>query len=114
MEGVICPEEAVAEEDIYGINNAPLFSLGVALLEIAHWKSLEDQKIPRDSNIILTARRLASRPSPMGPKYQEILRKCLQCNFGFGTDLNKKELQAAVHGDVVCQLEKMIDSLSIS
>ena len=61
MEGVICPEEAVAEEDIYGINNAPLFSLGVALLEIAHWKSLEDQKIPRDSNIILTARRLGMR-----------------------------------------------------
>ncbi|KAF2865320.1 hypothetical protein BDV95DRAFT_632374 [Massariosphaeria phaeospora] len=113
MEGVEGAVEEVSEEEYFGINNTTLFFLGVALLEIAHWKSLENLKLPKDPNEILTARRLASRPTPLGPKYQEIARKCLQCNFGFGTDLNKKELQAAVYGDVVCQLERMIESLSI-
>lgn len=113
MDGV---EEVVeaSEEDIYGINNTTLFFLGVALLELAHWKPLESLIVPQDLNEILTARRLASRPTPLGStKYQEIVRKCLQCNFGFGTDLSKKELQTAVYGDVVCQLEMMIDALSI-
>jgi hypothetical protein len=113
MEGVEEVVGAFSEEDYFGINNTTLFFLGVALLELAHWKSLESLSTQQDPNPILTARRLASRPTPLGPRYQEIARKCLQCNFGFGTDLNKKELQTAVYGDVVCQLERMIETLSL-
>ncbi|KAF2708357.1 hypothetical protein K504DRAFT_382260 [Pleomassaria siparia CBS 279.74] len=113
MEGVEEIVAAYTEEDLYGINSTPLFFLGVALLELANWKTLEDMRIEKDPNEIVTARRLAARPSPLGTKYQEIARKCLQCNFGFGTDLKKKELQAAVYGDVVCQLERMIKVLSV-
>ena len=116
MEGVESNAPATytfSEADYFGINNATLFHLGVALLELGHWKSLESLSHEQDPNPILTARRLASRQTPLGPKYQEIIRKCLQCNFGFGTDLNKNELQSAVYGDVVCQLESMIRSLSI-
>ena len=104
---------AFSEEDYFGINNITLFFLGVALLEVAHWKPLESLSNPQDPNAILTARRLASKPSPLGKRYQEVVRKCLQCNFGFGTDLSKKELQTAVYGDVVCPLEEMLKALSI-
>jgi hypothetical protein len=113
MEGVEEVMEAFSEEEYFGINNTPLFFLGVALLEVAHWKPLESLGNPQDPNAILTARRLASKPSPLGPRYDELVRKCLQCNFGFGTDLSKKELQTAVYGDVVCPLEKMMEALSL-
>ncbi|KAH7116725.1 hypothetical protein B0J11DRAFT_442323 [Dendryphion nanum] len=113
MEGV---ENAVAlfsEEDYFGINNTTLFFLGVALLELGHWKPLESMKTQADPNEILTARRLASKTTSLGSRYQDIVRKCLRCDFGFGNDLNKKELQAAVYSDVVGQLEEMIKTLSI-
>jgi hypothetical protein len=113
MEGVEEVMEAFSEEDYFGINNTTLFFLGVALLEVAHWKPLESLGNPQDPNAILTARRLASRPGPLGPRYDGLVRKCLQCNFGFGTDLSNKELQTAVYGDVVCPLEKMMEALSL-
>ncbi|OCL08618.1 hypothetical protein AOQ84DRAFT_406347 [Glonium stellatum] len=116
MEGVESNSSSAptfSEDEIFGIYNPTLFGLGVALLELGHWKPLEGLSHDKDLNLILTARRLASRPTPLGPDYQEIVRKCLQCNFGFGTDLNKKRLQSAVYNDVVCQLESMIEKLSI-
>ncbi|KAF2740999.1 hypothetical protein EJ04DRAFT_423887 [Polyplosphaeria fusca] len=113
MEGVEDSKDAFTEEEYFGINNMAIFSLGVAFLELAHWKPIEALGSEHDPNAILTARRLASRPNPLGPKYQELALKCLQCNFGFGTDLSNKNLQAAVYGDVVCQLDKMIETLSI-
>jgi hypothetical protein len=102
-------------EDIrYGINNFPLFFLGVALLEIAQWKPIEESMTDRDdNNEVYAARRLASGRALLGPLYQNIARKCLQCNFGVGTDLSKETLQAAVYNDVVCELEGMIKQLSI-
>ncbi|KAF2190739.1 hypothetical protein K469DRAFT_697968 [Zopfia rhizophila CBS 207.26] len=113
MERVEDAVQPYSEEEYFGINNMTLLSPGLALLELAHWKPLESLSTQQDPNSILTARRLASRPTMLGPKYQEIVRKCLQCNFEFGTDLNKKELQAAVYRDVVRQLEKMIECLSL-
>ncbi|KAF7571137.1 hypothetical protein PtrM4_111390 [Pyrenophora tritici-repentis] len=104
----------VSDEIRYGINNLPLFFLGVALLEIAHWKPLEEKMIARDCNDqVYAARRLASGRAPLGPEYQKIAQKCLQCNFGFGTKLKSKRLQAAVYNDVVCELEGMIERLNI-
>jgi len=91
----------------YGITNLTLFSLGIALLELNHWKSIYT------GNDILAARELVDRGSPLGPKYRDLVKKCLQCNFGFGTDLSKPELQNAVYNDVVCQLEEMISVLDI-
>jgi hypothetical protein len=112
MEGVT--DTAVSDEIRYGINNLPLFFLGVALLEIAHWTPLESKMIPRDQcDQVYTARRLALGRAPLGPEYQKIAQKCLQCNFGFGTKLNNRSLQTAVYNDVICELEGMIENLSV-
>lgn len=114
MDGIEHPETGVSDEVRYGINNLPLFFLGVALLEIAHWKPLEEKMIARDANDqVYAARRLASGRAPLGPEYQKIAQKCLQCNFGFGTKLNSTSLQAAVYNDVVCELAGMIEKLAV-
>ena len=106
--------DIVSDEIKYGINNLPLFFLGVALLEIAHWKPLEKKMIPRDQHDqVYTARRLAQGRAPLGPEYQKIAQKCLQCNFGFGTNLGSKSLQTAVYNDVVCELEGMLERLAV-
>ena len=113
MEG-IKPTAETSHEIKDGINSLPLFFLGVALLEIAHWKPIEKNMTGKDdNNQIYTARRLASGRAPLGPVYQRIAKKCLQCNFGVGTDLVKDDLRAAVYNDVVCELEGMIKQLSI-
>jgi hypothetical protein len=113
MDGVV-PTTGLSDEIRYGILNLPLFCLGVALLEIAHWQRIEMKMTPKDDgDRVYAARRLASERAPLGPVYQKIARKCLQCNFGVGTDLSSESLQAAVYGDVVCGLEGMIKELRI-
>jgi hypothetical protein len=114
MDGVEQATEAVSDQVRYGINNTTLFFLGVALLEIAHWKPIEEKMTARDlNNEVFAARRLGAGRAPLGPQYQKIAEKCLQCNFGFGTKLSSKGLQTAVYNDVVCQLEAMIEKLTI-
>ena len=114
MDGIECIDAEISDEVRYGINNLPLFFLGVALLEIAHWTPLEKKMTARDANDqVFAARRLAAGRAPLGPEYQKIAQKCLQCNFGFGTQLSNKGLQAAVYNDVVGELEKMVERLSI-
>ncbi len=93
-----------ALNDYCGINNATLFSLGVALLEIGHWKPLASLRRGYDPDDILTARRVAKQSTLLGTRYQEVVQKCLQCNFGFGTDLRETDLQKAVYNSVVCPL----------
>ena len=97
----------------YGINNSTLFCLGIALLELGYIKPLEAFCEEQAQDPIFTARKLAELDHPLGLRYQRIVQRCLQCNFGFGTDLSKKELQSAVYGDVVCHLEEMIQSLTL-
>ncbi|KAF2131118.1 hypothetical protein P153DRAFT_355895 [Dothidotthia symphoricarpi CBS 119687] len=114
MDGVESTEHTVSDQVRFGINNTTLFFLGIALLEISHWKPLEQKMTPRDlDNEVFAARRLASGRAPLGPEYQRIAEKCLQCNFGFGTKLNNKKLQEAVYNDVVCELEGMIERLAL-
>ncbi len=84
-----------------GIRNTTLYSLGVALLQIGRWK-------PVDEGDIIQVRKTADRASPLGPKYDELTRKCLYCDFGFGGDLTKPQLQAAVYEGVVCELERLV------
>lgn len=115
MEDVQGDQFVVSDEIRYGINNVPLFFLGVALLEIAHWKPIEDQMTSKDHNDeVWAARRIASQPTQLGPVYQKIARKCLQCNFGAEPDLKRRTLQTAVYNDVICELESMIATLEIS
>jgi hypothetical protein len=104
----------VSDQVRYGIQNTVLYFLGVALLEIAHWKPIEKKMTARDdNNQVYAARRLAAGRAPLGPHYQKIVKKCLQCNFGFGTNLSNTALRAAVYNDVVYELETMIEKLKI-
>ncbi|KAK2018381.1 hypothetical protein LZ32DRAFT_599807 [Colletotrichum eremochloae] len=89
-----------------GIDNLTLHSLGVALLQIDRWTRVE----PGD---VLAVRKMALRTSSLGARYQEITRKCLRCDFGYGSDLAKPRLQEAVYENVVGALEMMISSLDL-
>jgi hypothetical protein len=89
-----------------GINNMTLHSLGVALLQIDRWTRIE----PED---VLKVRKLAVRGSTLGPRYQELTHKCLSCDFGYGSDLKRPQLQKAVYDNVVGVLEGMISSLDL-
>jgi hypothetical protein len=91
----------------YGITNLTIFSLGVALLELGHWNPIQS------GNDIIAARKLVERGSPLGPRYQDIVKRCLNCNFGFGTDISRPGLQNAIYNDVVCALEDMMGALDI-
>lgn len=91
---------------IHGIHNATVYNLGVALLAIGRWARI-------DSNDVLQVRRMASQACPLGPKYQEMTQKVLECDFGCGKDLSKPQLQQAIYDGIMLQLESMISSLSI-
>jgi hypothetical protein len=92
---------------VYGIRNMTLHSLGVVLLQIGRWNRIE----PDD---ILQVRRLAQRVPRLGPKYQDLTQKCLDCDFGRGSNLTRPQLQQAVYEDVVEELGAMIKCLDIS
>jgi hypothetical protein len=101
------------DQDYFGVHNMLLFCLGLALLQLGHWKRLPELKEDRDPNYIVAGRRLASRQTMLGPRYQRIVQKCLQCNFGVGNDLRDNDLQQAVYASVVSELEYMINSLTV-
>ncbi|PNP37437.1 hypothetical protein TGAMA5MH_10671 [Trichoderma gamsii] len=91
----------------HGVRNATLYSLGAALLAIGRWERV-------DHNDIEGIRRLASQRSYLGPVYQELTQKVLDCDFGYGKDLKKPRLQEAIYEMVILELESMIASLDIS
>ncbi|TFB01329.1 hypothetical protein CCMA1212_006731 [Trichoderma ghanense] len=91
----------------HGVRNITLYSLGAALLAIGRWERI-------DHNDIEGVRRLASQPCYLGPVYQELTQKVLDCDFGYGKDLKKPRLQEAIYEMVVLELESMIASLDIS
>ena len=43
--------------------------------------------------------------SSLGCTYDRIVKKCLGCDFGEGSDLNDSKLQTVYYRDVVCELE---------
>lgn len=92
----------------YGIRNMSLWCLGTILLQIGTWSRLD---APED---VASIRRLAYQQSHLGPKYRNLTRKCLECDFGFGDDLSRPRLQQAVHENLVCGLNDMIEVLSIA
>ncbi|EEU38825.1 uncharacterized protein NECHADRAFT_23646, partial [Fusarium vanettenii 77-13-4] len=91
----------------YGIRNMTLYSLGVVLLAIGQWA-------PVDLNDVEEVRRLAAEPCRLGPRYQELTQKVLDCDFGYGKDLKKPRLQEAVYENVLLELETMIERLDLS
>ncbi|KAM0252804.1 hypothetical protein ACHAQJ_007543 [Trichoderma viride] len=91
----------------HGVRNVTLYSLGAALLAIGRWERI-------DHNDIEGVRRLASQPCYLGPVYQELTQKVLDCDFGYGKDLKKPRLQEEIYDKVVLGLESMIASLDIS
>ncbi|CAJ2505783.1 Uu.00g131770.m01.CDS01 [Anthostomella pinea] len=109
--------EYVTPEDRYGVYNKVLWSLGAALLEIGHWETFDRLRGGTggdnndEFNDILTARRLSKRKTMLGGKYDEIVRKCLRCDFGQGDDLGRRELEEAVYGNIVCPLQDSIDKM---
>ncbi|KAL9091112.1 MAG: hypothetical protein Q9165_005039 [Trypethelium subeluteriae] len=98
---------------LYGVENMPLCSLGVALLQISHFKPLQKLRREHEPNDLYTARRLAAGTNPLGSKFQSIIQKCLRCDFGSGVDLESTELQSAVFNDVACELEDLIGRLTL-
>lgn len=84
-----------------GIRNVTMYSLGAALLQISRWELL-------DVCDVVQLRRKAGQPSRLGPRYDDLASKCLYCDFGFGADLAKRQLQYAFYADVVCELEQMV------
>ncbi|KAL8383144.1 hypothetical protein RB595_006754 [Gaeumannomyces hyphopodioides] len=115
MEGVVqtahTPDSTIMEDEMlkYGIRNLTLWSLGVILLQIGMWRELVD------ANDVLRVRKLSAQGScVLGPRYKELTKKCLDCDFGFGDDLSKPRLQQAVFKGVVCELNDMIRSLDIN
>jgi hypothetical protein len=108
----LSPVDACCASLCPGIYNETLFSLGIALLEIAHWQSLRSMG-QNDANEFYTAHRLVRGRPPLGLKYRKIVERCLRCDFGAGTeDLEDIELQQAVWSKVVFPLESLIRDTS--
>lgn len=97
------------------IRNRLLFSLGVMLLELAYQAPLHSLQKPMDVDAHVTTNtdyHTADRvrheaASILGPRYAEVVRKCIQCDFGRGDDLGEIQLQEGFHQDVICELEEL-------
>ena len=100
MQSVLSDADADARL-LCGIRNVTLHSLGVALLPIG-------RLYPVDEDDIIQVRKAAERASPLGPRYDELMRKCLYRDFGFGHDLGRPRLRAAVYQGVVRELEALV------
>jgi len=102
-------------EIVHGIRNLTLFNLGCALLQIGCWIRLEDIKKTKGRNLddphLIQTVRLAAKSrlsKELGPRYRDIVLRCLSTDFGFGDDLHNTELQTAVKTQVISELEDMI------
>jgi hypothetical protein len=102
------------------IHNYDLFNLGVMLLELAFQKSLREMRIDADIDSTsefhtdyFTAHRLQSSLSrKLGTRYAEIVRQCIYCDFGHGSDLSSTKLQEGYYEDVIQGLEDIEKRLS--
>ena len=99
------------------IRNRLLFSLGVMLLELAYQTPLHllqkdtdvDAHLAPNTEYHIADRVRHDAASMMGPRYAEVVRKCIQCDFGKGDDLSKTKLQEGFNQDVICELEALED-----
>lgn len=103
-------EDNALDYETRGIRNQTLYRLGVALLEIGYWCDLN----PSDVKNIRQLANPQRGPRKAFPRYLKIVRRCLDCDFAFGTDLTERNLQAAVHDKVLRELDDMIAAMDIS
>lgn len=98
------------------VRNPYLFNLGIVLIELAYQKPIqalrEEEDLENGKETKLTdffaAKRLEKMiDTSMGVTYANIVRKCLDCDFGEGKDLKSPALQAVFFKDVVCELERL-------
>lgn len=90
----------------FGVRNLTLWSLGTCLFQIGQWSGLRNvDDIP--------GVRKAAEQSHLGPRYRDLTKKCLECDFGNGDDLTKPRLQQAVYEGLVCELTDMIRGLGV-
>ncbi|RSL95791.1 hypothetical protein CEP52_011841 [Fusarium oligoseptatum] len=110
VQTVATPNSQAAEDDARddeevrcNIKCRPLWSLGVALLQIDHWAKI-------DLGDVVTVRRAAARTSQISPKYRELTQRCLECDFGRrrGQDLSKSPLHQAVYKVVLGELDRLL------
>jgi hypothetical protein len=95
----------------YGIRNLTLARLGVALLEVGGQENITRASLDHTPYEIIDARRLLDEGHhslmTLGPRYLEIVRKCIHCDFSCNDDLNSEALRSAVYTEVICALQDM-------
>lgn len=96
------------------IRNWTLYSLGVMLLELAYKRPIQEMRKAQDIDInehntnYYTADRIQQNVSrEMGLEFAEVVRKCIQCDFGHGADLNLTKLREGFYEDVIQKLENI-------
>jgi hypothetical protein len=104
-------ESPLDEAQRRGVYNSTLFCLGMALLQIAYWKPLDLLAEDYDEDTIDTVRRLANGKTIFGAWYDELVSKCLRCDFAMGTDLRDAKLQKAVFNDITVPIEEIVTKL---
>ncbi|KAF1956494.1 hypothetical protein CC80DRAFT_547994 [Byssothecium circinans] len=108
----LSPVDACCKQFSPGIYNVTLFSLGIALLEIAHWQSFQTLT-QHDPDEFYAAHRLVRGPAPLGPKYRKVVERCIRCDFEAGSEnLDDASLQHAVWSKAVYPLEALIRDTS--
>ena len=102
------------------IRNHLVFGLGVMLLELAYQapllslqKATDVDAYEESNTLYYIADRVRHATSRMigSPRYAEVARKCVQCDFGRGSDLNDASLQDVFFREVVQELENMESEL---
>jgi hypothetical protein len=94
---------------LYGIRNVVLWRLGVFLLSIAFWRDIDPTSIEEIRRLADPSRRRGG----ISPAFIRIAQRCIDCDFGFGSDLGKTSLQRAINEHVVDELQEMIAALDI-
>ncbi|KAL8418259.1 hypothetical protein RB594_001753 [Gaeumannomyces avenae] len=93
----------------HGVKSLPLFSLAVVLLQIDRWTRVQESDLAE-------VRRLAyGSASRLGPRYDKLVFKCLDCEFEARSNtgrrlrsIAKPRLQDSVYREVVCELSDLV------
>ncbi|EJT80598.1 hypothetical protein GGTG_00593 [Gaeumannomyces tritici R3-111a-1] len=93
----------------HGVKSLPLFSLAVVLLQIDRWTRVQESDLAE-------VRRLAyGSASRLGPRYDKLVFKCLDCEFEARSSTSRRlhsiakpRLQDSVYREVVCELSDLV------
>ncbi|KAL2161021.1 hypothetical protein VTH06DRAFT_8734 [Thermothelomyces fergusii] len=97
--GSVASEEDL--RDTYGIQNQVLYRLGVALLSIGLWTTMDWREFA-------TVRRKARALDSLGGTYKKAVERLIWANFDVAapTDLNNEDLRREIIQNIICPLEK--------